>query len=129
MLYKQFPVLLQGSKYATRLPIGTRENLESFPDRLARAFYRDWYRPDLMTVVAVGDFDPKAMEASIRQRFSRIPAAAQAARARVRAGARPRGDARLDRVGQGVPERDRPAALARLDRSACARSPQFRRRS
>ena len=75
LLYKQFPVLLRGSKYATRLPIGTRENLETFPDSFATAFYRDWYRPDLMTVVAVGDFDPKAMEASIRQRFSRVPPA------------------------------------------------------
>jgi zinc protease len=75
LLYKQFPVLLRGSKYATRLPIGTRENLESFPDSVAFAFYRDWYRPDLMTVVAVGDFDPKAMEASIRQRFAHIPPA------------------------------------------------------
>ena len=75
MLYKQFPVLLRGSKYATRLPIGTRENLETFPDSVARGFYRDWYRPDLMTVIAVGDFDVKQMEASIRQRFARIPAA------------------------------------------------------
>ena len=74
MTYKQFPVILRGSKYAIRLPIGTRENLQSFPDSVARAFYRDWYRPDLMTVVAVGDFDPKKMEADIRQRFARIPA-------------------------------------------------------
>jgi zinc protease len=74
MTYKQFPVILRGSKYAIRLPIGTRENLQSFPDSVARAFYRDWYRPDLMTVVAVGDFDPKKMEADVRQRFARIPA-------------------------------------------------------
>jgi len=73
MTYKQFPVILHGSRYATRLPIGTRENLETFPDSVARAFYRDWYRPDLMTVVAVGDFDPKKMEADIKQRFARIP--------------------------------------------------------
>jgi zinc protease len=77
MTYKQFPVILHGSRYATRLPIGTRENLETFPDSLARAFYRDWYRPDLMTVVAVGDFDPKRMEADIKRRFARIPAASK----------------------------------------------------
>ena len=77
MTYKQFPVILRGSKYATRLPIGTRENLQSFPDSVARAFYRDWYRPDLMTVVAVGDFDPKQMEADVKQRFARIPAVAK----------------------------------------------------
>ena len=46
-----------------------------------------------MTVVAVGDFDPKRMEADVKQRFARIPAVAKPRDARVRAGARPRGDA------------------------------------
>jgi zinc protease len=70
---RQFPVMLQGSKYAVRLPIGTKENLESFPDSLLRAFYRDWYRPDLMTVIAVGDFDVAEMQRAITERFSRVP--------------------------------------------------------
>ena len=69
----QFPVMLQGSKYAERVPIGTRENLETFPDSLAVRFYRDWYRPDLMTVIAVGDFDAEQMEAAIKLRFAGIP--------------------------------------------------------
>ena len=69
---RQFPVMLHGSRYATRLPIGTRENLERFPGKLAVQFYHDWYRPDLMTVVAVGDFDVKEMETAIRERFGRI---------------------------------------------------------
>lgn len=70
---RQFPVMLRGSTYADRLPIGTKENLETFPDSVARAFYRDWYRPDLMAVVAVGDFDPAAMVRLIQARFARIP--------------------------------------------------------
>lgn len=69
---KQFPVMLRGSRYAERLPIGSRENLERFADSLPAAFYRDWYRPDLMTVVAVGDFDVATMEGAIRERFSRL---------------------------------------------------------
>ena len=72
---KQFPVMLHGSLYAKRLPIGTKANLEHFAPALAQQFYRDWYRPDLMTVVAVGDFDLGEMEAAIRERFGRIPAA------------------------------------------------------
>jgi zinc protease len=72
---KQFPVMLHGSKYATRLPIGTKENLEHFKPALAEQFYHDWYRPDLMTVIAVGDFDLSDMESAIRERFGRIPAA------------------------------------------------------
>jgi zinc protease len=69
---RQFPVMLQGSKYALRVPIGTKENLENFADSLALKFYRDWYRPDLMTVIAVGDFDAAQMEASIKERFTAI---------------------------------------------------------
>lgn len=69
---KQFPVMLHRSKYAVRLPIGTKENLETFADSLAVRFYRDWYRPDLMSVVAVGDFDPGDMVRQIEQRFARI---------------------------------------------------------
>ncbi len=70
---RQFPVMLQGSKYAQRVPIGTKESLETFADSLASKFYHDWYRPDLMTVIAVGDFDAAQMEASIRERFAAIP--------------------------------------------------------
>ena len=73
---RMFPVLFSGSRYAERLPIGTTRVLESFrPEVLAR-FYRDWYRPELMAVIAVGDFDAAEVERSIRERFGRIPASA-----------------------------------------------------
>jgi zinc protease len=66
---QQVPVLYYQSKYAERLPIGKPDVLKSFtPDDL-RAFYTRWYRPDRMAVVAVGDFDPKKMEALIRAEF------------------------------------------------------------
>src|SRR5690606_14834137 len=51
-----FPVLFAGSMYGERLPIGTRESLESFDPGALRAYYESWYRPDLMAVIAVGDF-------------------------------------------------------------------------
>jgi len=70
---KQFPVLLRGSRYADRLPIGTPETLRSFSYDKLRRFYNDWYRPDLMAVVAVGDFDVAAVEAMIKSHFSDIP--------------------------------------------------------
>jgi zinc protease len=75
---KQFPVMLHKSKYAERLPIGTKENLETFPDSVAIKFYRDWYRPDLISVVAVGDFDVPQMVQMISERFSRMPTVANA---------------------------------------------------
>ena len=56
---KYIPVLLKGSKYAERLPIGKIDIIKSFPYDTLRTFYKTWYRPDLMAVVVVGDIDPK----------------------------------------------------------------------
>ena len=70
----QLPVLLKGSRYADRMPIGTPEILRTFRPEALRRFYTDWYRPDLMAVIAVGDFDPAAIEKMIRARFGPIPA-------------------------------------------------------
>jgi zinc protease len=69
---KQFPVLLNGSKYASRLPIGTTEVLENFEYETIKKFYHDWYRPDLMAIVAVGDFDVSKMEQKIKEKFGAI---------------------------------------------------------
>jgi len=69
---RQFPVLLRGSRYAERLPIGKKEVLETAPYDALRRFYRDWYRPDLMAVIAVGDLDATTMEASIRSQFASL---------------------------------------------------------
>ncbi len=70
---KQLPVVFKNSRYAERLPIGLKEILESFKHDTLRRFYKDWYRPDLMAVVAVGDFDKKHIEALITKHFSAIP--------------------------------------------------------
>lgn len=71
---KEFPVLFAGSRYADRLPIGDPEIIRNASVETIRRFYEQWYRPDLMAVVAVGDFDPARVEAMIRERFGRIPA-------------------------------------------------------
>lgn len=67
---EQLPVIFKGSRYAERLPIGTLEVLENAPPEVLERYYRDWYRPDLMAVIAVGDFDPDRYEALIRENFS-----------------------------------------------------------
>jgi zinc protease len=67
-----YPALLSGSLYAERLPIGKPEVFTNAPRESLVRYYRDWYRPDLMAVVAVGDFDPDEMEGLIRSRFSRL---------------------------------------------------------
>ncbi len=67
---KQFPVLFKGSRYADRLPIGKKKILESFMPRTLIHFYKQWYRPDLMAVVAVGDFDVTTVKKWIRLHFA-----------------------------------------------------------
>jgi zinc protease len=69
---KQAPVVFHASRYAERLPIGDKEILESAPHDTLRRFYRDWYRPELMAVVAVGDFDPAVVQGLIHARFGGI---------------------------------------------------------
>jgi zinc protease len=65
-------IQLQGSRYAIRPPIGD-------PDVIAHAqraellrFYHDWYRPDLMAVIVVGDVDRDAVEGMIKSHFSAL---------------------------------------------------------
>jgi zinc protease len=67
---QQFPVLFRGSRYAERLPIGKVEVLQGAPHEEIQRFYRDWYRPDLQAVIAVGDFDAEKVEQMVRARFS-----------------------------------------------------------
>ena len=67
---KQWPVFLAGSKYAERKPIGDKKILETAPVSRLQDFYEDWYRPDNMAVVVVGDIEPAAIQAEIEKRFS-----------------------------------------------------------
>jgi zinc protease len=75
MQNKWFPVLFSGSKYGERIPIGDKKTLETYTPATLKRFYDDWYRPDLMAVVAVGDFDKTRVEALIRRYLGAIPRA------------------------------------------------------
>jgi zinc protease len=63
------PKLLNGSRYAERLAIGKDDLIRTFKPEALRRFYRDWYRPDLMAVIAVGDVEPDELERQIRAHF------------------------------------------------------------
>lgn len=66
---KIYPVIFKDSRYAERLPIGKKEILEEFDYETLKRFYKDWYRPDLMAVVVVGDVDIEATEQLIKKHF------------------------------------------------------------
>ncbi len=67
---RYFPVLYEDSRFAERLPIGDPEIIRTIPVSRIKQFYQDWYRPDLMAIVAVGDFDPDYIETEIQKRFA-----------------------------------------------------------
>lgn len=67
---KAVSILLKDSRYAVRSPIGTDTSIKTADAEGLRKFYEKWYRPDLMAVVVVGDFDPKRVEAMIKTHFN-----------------------------------------------------------
>lgn len=66
------PFLLGDSRYAKRIPIGDVDLLQKFTHDKIRNFYKDWYRPNLQTVIAVGDFDVNEVEKLIIANFSEL---------------------------------------------------------
>lgn len=70
MFKKIYPKLFEGSKYAKRLPIGIDSIIRNFKPDAIRRFYKDWYRPDLMAVIVVGDIEPAKAEEMIRKHFA-----------------------------------------------------------
>ena len=69
---KTLPIMYQGSRYAKRLPIGDPEIIKNADYETVKRFYKDWYRPDLMAVIVVGDVDVNEMEMAIKERFSNL---------------------------------------------------------
>lgn len=64
------PKLANGSRYQDRLPIGTEDSiLHAKPDAVRR-YYADWYRPDLMAVIVVGDIDTDEAEKMVKRHFA-----------------------------------------------------------
>ncbi len=76
--YRQFKEFVSrsmgaNSKYKERLPIGSDKLLKSANPGPLKRFYNDWYRPDLMSVIVVGDVDPDEMYKLVKDRFESIP--------------------------------------------------------
>lgn len=76
---KTWPIMLKGSRYAERLPIGKEEVIMNFKRQSIVDFFNDWYRPDLQAIIIVGDMDAfeyagkkgaPAMEQKVKDVFS-----------------------------------------------------------
>lgn len=71
------PKLYNGSRYALREPIGKEDVIRTAQPEALRRFYRDWYRPDLMAVIVVGDIEPAEAERLVKAHFAGLTNPAQ----------------------------------------------------
>ncbi len=74
MMQEYLPKVMYNSRYAERLPIGKKEVIENADYETIRSYYKDWYRPGLMAVIAVGDLDVETIEQKIKSHFSNLEA-------------------------------------------------------
>ena len=70
MAKKQLETIYAGSTEASRMPIGKKEIRRAFTKKAFQKFYKKWYRPDLMTLLAVGDFSDFSLTPLIHKTFS-----------------------------------------------------------
>ena len=105
------PAMFGSSRYTDRDPIGLTQVIETAPVQRLRDYYERWYRPNLMAVVAVGDFDAELIESKVRQHFA-PPPEGEASQARA-AVAPPTDRPRFD-----IPEHDAPRVVVFTDPEA-----------
>jgi zinc protease len=67
---KLFPELLPGSRAARRLPIGLEETIARLQHDDFVAYYTTWYRPEKVTILAVGDAPAEAIVEAITKNFA-----------------------------------------------------------
>ena len=67
------PILLSGSRYAYRIPIGDMSVVRNLTQGQLLSFYHRWYCPQRQTVVIVGDFNADRMELMVKQTMGGIP--------------------------------------------------------
>ncbi|MBC7511411.1 MAG: insulinase family protein, partial [Ferruginibacter sp.] len=72
MQQKWLPSYFNGSRFGDRLPIGKDSIIGSFKPELIRKYYKDWYRPDLMAVIVVGDITKEKALELITKHFAGI---------------------------------------------------------
>lgn len=69
MQRQYWPMILNNSRYAVRIPIGLDTVLDNFKRPTIARFYQDWYRPDLQALIIVGDINADSLEKVVKTRF------------------------------------------------------------
>ncbi len=71
---KQLPFLLGDSRFPQRLPIGDPEIIRSIDRQRVVDFYETWYRPELMSVIVVGDIESEKIVEGLAASVGALPA-------------------------------------------------------
>ena len=71
---KLIPMIFKDSRFQNRLPIGSMDIIKNISYDRIKDFYKTWYRPELMSVVAVGDIKGNVLENAIKEVMGTIPA-------------------------------------------------------
>ncbi len=71
--WASLPLVFKGLEFPNRPPIGTEERIRAFTREHFVRFYERGYRPDLMVLVAAGDFSPPDLVGMITQHLGAIP--------------------------------------------------------
>lgn len=71
---KEVGLVLKDSRYEKRLPIGDINVIKNIKLDRVVDFYKKWYRPENMAVVAVGDIKADFLEKAIKEVMGTIPA-------------------------------------------------------
>ncbi|MGE0078803.1 MAG: M16 family metallopeptidase [Bacteroidales bacterium] len=66
------PIIYKGSKYAIRDVIGDINVINNFKHQVLKDYYKKWYRPDLQSIVIIGDIDVDKVEQKIKSLFADI---------------------------------------------------------
>ncbi|BCR21136.1 M16 family metallopeptidase [Borrelia miyamotoi] len=69
---KVFGFVLGSSRYAVRFPIGLEDRVLSFKSEDFKRFYKKWYRPDVISLIIVGDIEPGKIEKKVIDRFASL---------------------------------------------------------
>jgi len=89
---KAIETLFDGTRVPARMPIGTKAARDAFDSKAMRAFWSRWYRPDLCTLLVVGDLGGRDPAPAIAKAFGDL-----AAPATPRPAEPPKGAAKLEK--------------------------------
>lgn len=73
-LEKLHPILLKGTPYPERLPIGLEDVIKNCSPSEIRDYYHRWYQPNNIAIVAVGDFETEKVKELVKKFFGNVPA-------------------------------------------------------